>query len=172
MSIFYNHCLSAEMSAMLLIILLKVLLGHRSPWGLCAESSCKTVYLCNCECSWSFGGCHYFCLLWRISCRCCWPWHQAGHQRSGWHEGCSLWMDPPVRSGTQPSASPPSSPPNQYAGCKLLAVYSCGSSLSPTRSPLHNTPDVILVRKFLESASFFFTSLDYWLFLSFNFFIQ
>lgn len=64
-----------------------------------------------------------------------------------------------MRSGTQPSASPPSSPPNQYAGCKLLAVQSCGSSLSPTRSPLHNTPDVILVRKFLESA--FFSIIDY-----------
>lgn len=104
-----------------------------------AESPCKTLYLCNCEHSWIFGGYHCFCLLWKTSCLCCWPWHQADHQRNGWHEGCNPWRDPPVRNGTQPSASPPSSPPNQCAGCKLPAVQDCGSSLSPARSPLHYT---------------------------------
>lgn len=55
-----------------------------------------------------------------------------------------------MKSDTLPSASPPSSPLNQYAGCKLPAVSRCGSSSNPTRSPLHNTTvSFCLVRTFL-----------------------
>lgn len=122
----------------------------------------KTVYLCSCECIRSFAG-RCLCLLWRISCQWRWSWRRAGHRRSGWREGRSRWTAPPQRNGTQPSAFPPSSLPHQSVECDLHAVLSCASSSSPTKSPLHKTPHLILFRDFF----FFFLnicnlSLTYW----------
>lgn len=65
-----------------------------------------------------------------------------------------------MKSDILPKASPPSSPLNQYAGCKLPAVSRCGSSSSPTRSPLHNTPMVFcLVRTSLMGKNIFFSTM-------------